>query len=195
MKKILLILAFFGFAFFAWQIYHKKVKEAEKYVKQETFAKYINLETLKGKIKKETPSWMKEQIQEDFAEFSASEFSKSNVDETFKTIKKNYNSPWVIRYRIVNNELYRYFPEGEAISSEDTTIELALKTLLYFFDLKDFDFIIAYDDGIPLSPQPKGFYLTDVKDGGSTRISSASSLQFCYFKTRISWCSMVFQSA
>jgi hypothetical protein len=91
---------------------------------------------------------MQEQISEDFQDFEEKGIAKNQIDATFAQIRKNLPTPFIIRYRILNNELYRYFQTDEAISLEDTSTELAIKTLLQWISLPDIDFILSFYDGI-----------------------------------------------
>lgn len=135
-----------------------------EYVNNETFAFLINRGTLEAKLQQKIPNWMREQIHEDFKLFLDKGISEIQVERTFETIRKNYPSSYFIRYRIINNELYRHFNEGEPIYFYDNTIEKSLKTLLHFFSFEDSDFIIFYEDGIPLAHHPKNFYFTEIKE-------------------------------
>lgn len=140
----------------------KNKKAARKFNQFETSIKLINVNKFNAKLQKSAPLWMQEQIAEDFKEFLKSGISKRQVDATYTTIKKNYSHPWIVRYRVINNCLYRFFPKGEAISLENNDTELVLKTLMRFRSFPDMDFILSYIDGVPLSDNsiPEKFYFT-----------------------------------
>lgn len=89
---------------------------------------------------------MREQIAEDFQ--GVEDLSKEAIDAAFEQVKGL--SPMVARYRIISNELYRYFGENEPISLTDNSTEKAIKTLIQRIRFPDMDFIISYFDGYPL---------------------------------------------
>ena len=142
----------------------KKKKNQQRYLQHETMVRLLDEEKFKFKLTHEPPDWMKKQVAEDFQEFSVGKISNIHVDETFLAIRKNYPHPWIIRYRIINRELYRYFPPGEPISLSDNGTERALKTLMHYMTIKDLDLILSYVDGVPLPEMPSDFYLTSSKD-------------------------------
>lgn len=102
---------------------------------------------------------MREQLNEDFQNYP--EISKEQVDATFSSS----SNPYLVRYRVVEGVLYRYFPEGEAIALQDNSTEKALKTAIHFGKIKNMDFILSYLDGISsnqkqapiFSPAKQGF--------------------------------------
>lgn len=69
----------------------------------------------------------------------------------------------VVRYRIVDNELYRYFVEGELISLKDNNTEKAIKTILQCTNLPNMEFLISYFDAFPFGPLPKAPVLVSAK--------------------------------
>lgn len=143
-----------------FQVFREKKMPKKSYLRRETMALLLDEKKLQEKLSKDPPQWMKQQIVEDFSGFSTATFSSAQVDETFSTIRKNYPHPWIVRYRIFNRELYRYFPEGEPISVVDNQMEKALKTLIRYIPFTELDFIFSYFDGIPLPEMPKKFYYT-----------------------------------
>ncbi len=148
-------------------IFYRKMVRAKEalasYLKHETNAGLIQNDRFLKKVEAPLPVWMQEQLEEDFNPFLKAGISKKQVDATFAAIRKNLPDPLYIRYRIINNTLYRYFPEGELISLEDNGVERTFKTLLHFFRLQDCDFIVSYQDGVPAPGQPAEFYHTDDK--------------------------------
>jgi len=136
----------------------------EKWCKKETLSHLLDEEKFLHKIQSSPPGWMEEQIAEDFSNFLSKGISKTQVDETFSQIRKTLPHPRIIRYRIINNELYRFFPEEEPISLADNNIEKALKTLLHYCSFKDIDFILSYFDGIPHRKLPNDFHITANKE-------------------------------
>ncbi len=172
-KKLFLAVLLLIFVGFSLKVFQKASKER---LKKETFVKRLSARKFKAMIQARPPKWMEEQIRDDFAPF-LSGISKRNVDETFAAIRKNYPHPAIVRYRIINNELYRYYNEGEELSLEDTSYEKALKTLLLFVSFKDMDFILSSLDGIPLFDQPKDFYFTRSKELQAPVLCSAKIKQ------------------
>ncbi|MGH2612487.1 MAG: glycosyl transferase family 90, partial [Rhabdochlamydiaceae bacterium] len=120
----------------------------------------IRGDQFRKKADRKLPQWMQEQIDEDFRPFLERGISKQQVDETFDTIRRNLPEPYYIRYRIIDNTLYRYFPKNELISLDDNDLEKTLKTLMHYFQLNAIDFIVGYIDGIPFPGTPPKFYHT-----------------------------------
>ncbi|NGX34679.1 MAG: hypothetical protein K1060chlam1_01032 [Candidatus Anoxychlamydiales bacterium] len=167
-KTISLILILSAISYSSWFLINKH----NKYLFRETFVKELNKKVFKSKIKKKPPTWMCEQIQEEFEPFVLNGITSKTVEKTFKKIKKT--SPGnVIRYRIINNELFRYFDDDETVSLKDSSLEKAIKTILYFEPIKDIDIIISHQDGIPIGRDPEGFYITEKKEMQSPILCSA----------------------
>lgn len=146
-KIIVVLLLLLGAGFYFY-------KEQKAYLKEETMLRFAN----KGPfLKKEPASWMLEQIEADFQ--GISNISQEAVQETFDSL----HSPMAIRYRIVDNELWRYFREGEPISLSDNNTERAIKTILHATRLPNMDFIISYYDAFPFGPLPKAPILVSAK--------------------------------
>jgi hypothetical protein len=148
---------------FGFRSYKKARYTQKKYLIRETNCSLLDEKKFLAKLEQPPPAWMEEQIEEDFQDFSNG-ISQERVDETFIQLKKNYPSPLFVRYRILNNQLYRYYPEGELISLSDNGTERALKALLHFKRFKDLDFILTYEDGIPFPHMPDKFFHTASKD-------------------------------
>ncbi len=158
MMKIVLSTFLVVVSFF---IYHKvaKARKAEaSYLKYETHLSLIHDRIFKKKLNTPLPTWMKEQMDEDFKLYHS--ISKEQVDATYAAIREKLPEPYYIRYRIVSNTLYRYFPEGELIALDDNGLEKTFKTLLHYFNLPDADFIVGYIDGVPFPGKPIDFYHT-----------------------------------
>lgn len=161
--KLLLLCLVLSLGSLSYRHFKKTRAAQRKYLQHETWISLLDEKKFLSKLHQHPPSWMKEQIAEDFQDFEKG-ISKTQVDATFLKLKKNYPHPYYIRYRIINNELYRYFPAGERISLSDNGTERALKTLLHYRRFKDLDFILVYEDGIPLPHMPEGFFHTPSKD-------------------------------
>ncbi len=160
MKKLILLILILLVVFYVSVFL---INKHNKYLSRETFVKELNKKKIKSKIKNKPPIWMSEQIEEEFSPFVSIGITSKTVDETFKKIRKTYPFNEIIRYRIINNELFRYFNNDEAISLKDSSLEKAIKTILYLERISNIDIIISHQDGIPICGQPKGFYITEKK--------------------------------
>ncbi len=165
-----------------------------RYLKQETMLKHLTNESF---LTKSPAPWMLEQIEEDFK--GIEKIAKEDVDESFAKVKAF--SPMLVRYRIVGNELYRYFTEGEPISLEDNGTERAIKTLIQKAELPNMDFILSYYDGYPcagicpkdlkapilvsakLKQAPNGILIPDWRSIGAWWISDIKSVK----KAQVPW--------
>lgn len=137
-----------------------RLRQQEKqYLKKETYLKHLKKELFLAKLASPLPQWMQDQIEEDFREFE--NITQTQIDATFAQIQKTYPTPFIVRYRILGNELYRYFPPNERISLEDTSTERAIKTLMQCVSLPDLDLILSFFDGIRPSHT---FFHTSSKD-------------------------------
>ena len=126
--------------------YYDRHSEEKYYLKNETLIRKVDREAFLTQYHRGPSAWMKNQIEDDFRVFSTSGISESQIETTYSQAR----SAMIVRYRIVGGRLYRYFPDGELISSVDNSTERALKTLLQLIRFKDLDFIISYYDGTPL---------------------------------------------
>lgn len=141
-KLIVLILL----CFISCHGYCKNNKRFRRYDKEQTYLRYLNKKVILSKINSPHPKWMIDQINEDFKEFEGG-ISLESIDDTFFQIMKGVSN-YIVRYRIIDGKLYRYFPEGEIISLKDNSTELAIKTLLRCSKFPDLDFILSYLDGV-----------------------------------------------
>ena len=170
MKKIISLILILSIAsYFSWSF----IKKQNKYLSRETFAQELNKRVFKSKIKKQPPEWMIEQIEDEFAPFTSKGITIKTVDETFLKIRKTFPHNEIIRYRIIANELYRYFHDEEIVPLKDSSLEKAVKTILHFEEIRDMDFIISHQDGIPTGGQPKDFYVTEKKEMQAPLLCSA----------------------
>lgn len=145
MKKIIPFLAVLGLVCLGyWQIR----SERKSHLKKETYIRALKKNIFAQKLRSPLPRWMQEQIDEDFRPFESIGICKKKVDATWAKIRETHSSSMVVRYRILNHRLYRYFPKGEPISLEDNSTELSLKTLFECAKLPDMDFILSFFDGI-----------------------------------------------
>lgn len=146
MKKILAIFFCFALICTFYVRWSQSQSQEKQYLKKETYIKHLKKELFLAKLANPLPAWMKDQIDEDFREVE--KITKAQMDTTFAQIQKTYPTPFIVRYRILENELYRYFRSEERISLEDTSTELAIKTLMQCVSLPDLDFIISFFDGV-----------------------------------------------
>ena len=82
-----------------WQCIYKPQR---LYEKKETMLRHLKRESF---LTKKSPLWMLEQIEEDFENIH--QVPIDSVDEAFMQLEQF--SPQIVRYRIIDNELYRYF--------------------------------------------------------------------------------------
>lgn len=135
-----------------------------KRLMEETFLKSFSTKEFKTKLAKDHPKWMNNQIVNDFNGFAKNKITLNSIDQTFdkitKTIpfQKNYS---FIRYRIINNKLYRYYPKNCAITTTKPPFEKAIKTLTKLVKLPDIDLIYSDMDGTPEFYVPKDFYIVN----------------------------------
>lgn len=135
-------------------LFQQQHAEHRRYLKEETMLrKKLRRSSF---LSKAPAAWMLEQVEEDFKDIPS--LSQRALDATFDRIRPL--SPWVVRYRILNNQLYRYFPASEPISLQDNTTEKAIKTLLNVASFDDMDFIICFFDGVPLPSLSADFFHT-----------------------------------
>jgi len=144
-----------------------------KYLERETTLHLLDKDKLQSRISEAPPAWMIKQIKEDFGGFTNSGISKRRVDKTFEKIQKSYTSPYIVRYRVIKNQLYRYFPTKQPIATKDNSTEKALKTLLHLFPFSDMDFIFSYLDGVPIKNMPPDFYITEDENDQAPLLFSA----------------------
>jgi hypothetical protein len=177
----LMILGILVFATYKMHHNHEKTKKRhEKHAKNETWSRYLQKDLLLAKVMSSPPLWMQEGIQEDFNEFLQSGISENQVDATYTAIREKFtSSSYFVRYRIIDNELYRYFPPDVPISIVDSKTERALKTLLHFFSFHDMDFILCHADGVPCGNMNWGYY-TSKKEWQAPILCSAKIKDFPY---------------
>lgn len=145
---------------------HKKLQR--KFIREETVLHHLDRSVFFSKLKNDLPSWMKDQINEDFDFFEKRGITSAQVDATYNAIRRKVTNPYYVRYyvryRVIDNKLYRYFPEGESIALINNVHEKALKTLIILTGLKDCDFILAHEDGVPIQGfegLPEQFYFAE----------------------------------
>lgn len=101
------------------------------------------------------PAWMEEQLASDLAPFQEKGIDLASLESTLH--------PALHRYRIFENKLYKYVPEGGRLSSRDNAFEKSLKTLLLYVEVPNVDFLFCPMDGLPESYMPKDFYLSEIQ--------------------------------
>ncbi len=113
-----------------------------------------------AKVRSPVPDWVERQLAADFKEVSP--VTAEALEKAYDVIMARIQEPiFLYHYRILNNQLYKYVPEGCPFSCRDTYYEKALKTLLSHIALPDLDFIICPMDGIPEAIMDPQFYFMD----------------------------------
>lgn len=130
------------------------LKQKVKTRPEETFGATFSKEKFSESLKEPLPEWIKENLKRNFQ--NEIKITEEKLDSTFvslteKAQRKNSYS----RYRILENELYKYELDPE--KTLDTHFEKALKTLLVHSKLPDLDFIFCEMDGIVESNE-EGFF-------------------------------------
>jgi hypothetical protein len=133
---------------------------------KETYLKYLSKQKFYSKLKN-ISSWVNNQIEKDLIFAKENKITLDALDETYRAMRENFPEAKneFIRYRIVNNTLYHFFPEKRA-SKKEGTLEKALKTLLCLRKIEDVDFIFCNIDGLPSAKNTDGvlFYYEDKRD-------------------------------
>lgn len=131
----------------------------------ETFLKSFPKQEFLSKLKQNHPRWMNEQINLDLKDFSPHSIKSDAIDKTYNQIVTSIPSQKnsFIRYRIINNKVYRYYPKDVEITKREPSFEKAIKTLTKLVKLDDSDFIYSDMDGTPEFYTPNDFYF--VEDG------------------------------
>ncbi|NGX63576.1 MAG: hypothetical protein KR126chlam6_00988, partial [Candidatus Anoxychlamydiales bacterium] len=130
----------------------------------ETFLRGFPKQDFLAKLKKETPKWMDNQINSDLKDLDKITplAIDATFDKIFKTVPEQKKS--FIRYRVIDNKVYRYFSKDVEITKREPSFEKALKTLTKLTKLPNIDFIYSDMDGTPEEYTPKGFYITNEKE-------------------------------
>jgi protein glucosyltransferase len=89
-----------------------------------------------------TPLWMQEQISQDL---HGVRISLAALETTYAKAKSH--SSRILRYRIVDNQLYRHPEGGEGVPGHVSWFEDGLKTLCALRALPNVDFILTHEDG------------------------------------------------
>ncbi len=127
---------------------------------KESFRSVFPNEEFQTKINRPVPEWMRRQLESDFREFKA--ITSDTVEKTYRQIEKTTPiEDCCYRYRILDNQLYKYVSSKMLFSRRDNPLERALKTLLLFCRVPDVDFILCTMDGVPEPYMPSDFFLTD----------------------------------
>ena len=127
---------------------------------QESFISFFPKDAFYRKLASPIPDWMKKQIRKDLSPFENFPITIPRLDATFE---KTYNpkSPDSFRrYCIFNNELYRYSPDKKNLSSKNSPFEKALKTLLYYTQVPNCEFLLCTLDGLVEPYMDPNFYKT-----------------------------------
>lgn len=117
-------------------------------------------ENFQARLKEPPASWMLAQLEEDLAVFAEKKISSEAVEKTYEHIYEKLGLGYdITHFRILDNKLYKYVPDGAPFSDTDTLVEKALKTLLLYASVPDCDFILCGMDGVPEPYLPNDFYL------------------------------------
>ena len=139
---------------------------------RETYIKILSKDNFFSRLQN-APLWMTEQIDEDLEYPRLNKVSLNALTKTYWNMKKRFHETKqdFIRYRIVDNTLYQYFPEDEKFTKKEEAFEKALKTVLKLKKLPVIDFVFSNIDGLPSNKDQKdksfyyenkkGFYLVD----------------------------------
>lgn len=155
-------------------------KNIKRHFHKETALKLVSKKKFFTKIHSTPPVWMTEQIAEDFKEFTELGISKKQVDRTFAQIRKVLPHPFIVRYRVIEKQLYRYFPENEPITLQDNSTEKALKALIHCGKFRNLDFIFSYLDGMPITGMPSNYHVTEDKLNQAPVLFSAKAKDIPY---------------
>lgn len=162
-----------------FHVKHNQSKRFHKKWHKYASLKLFNNKLLWEKIHSLPPSWMTEQIAKDFMEFSSG-ISKEMVDQTFAQIKKSITTSYIVRYRVIDGELYRYFPENEPISLVNNSTEKALKQLINLGKFQNADFLFSYLDGVPIEGTTDSYHITEEKKWQAPVLFSAKAKHVPY---------------
>lgn len=133
---------------------------------KESFRTAFPKERFQAKLNTPAQPWMIAQINRDFQDFEEKKIDAFALHKTYQHIcqKVSETTPFY-HYRILDNELYKFVPNGTPFSNTDSSFEKAFKTLLIYAKVPDIDFILCPMDGMPEPYMPPGFFLLeDVHD-------------------------------
>jgi hypothetical protein len=124
--------------------------------KGETYNDFFPKSLFEAKLQKNTPEWVKTQIDADFQEIAS--ITADAVETTYREIREKIGGERILHYRILDNKLYKYVPD--TYQSRDSRLEKAFKTLLTCAKVPDLDFLLCPMDGVPEVYMPQDFFLT-----------------------------------
>jgi hypothetical protein len=126
---------------------------------KESYRRHFPKERFQAKLTSTPPSWIVKQIDQDFRDFEGRGVTASALEKTFQYICQNVSqkTPFY-HYRILDNQLYKFVPEGSRFSDTDNSFEKSFKTLLIYAKVPDVDFILCPMDGMPEPYMPPDFY-------------------------------------
>jgi hypothetical protein len=129
---------------------------------RECYRSFFPKESFQQRLKKAPSAWMLAQLEKDLAPFFERKISSHSVDRTYARIYESLGPACdYYHFRILDNKLYKYVPDGIAFSDTDTMTEKAYKTLLMYAKVPDCDFVLCAMDGVPESYVPADFYLVE----------------------------------
>lgn len=129
---------------------------------RECYKSFFPKESFQERLKKPAAQWMLDQLDRDLSPFSEKKITSESVSKTYARIYEKIGPKHdYYHFRILDNKLYKYVPDGVPFSDTDTATEKAYKTLLMYSKVPDCDFVLAAMDGVPESYVPADFYLTE----------------------------------
>lgn len=125
-------------------------KKSSLYYRHFKGNKQLLAKRFQSKIQQSPPPWMLRQIEQDLSPFVQNKLSLQSLNATHKITSKSEKA--VLRYRIVNNQLYvdKLLPFEPCERFQN-----ALLTLCQLASLPNLDFLVTHEDG---TKEP--FYLT-----------------------------------
>ena len=133
-------------------------------LENESFNSFFPKKRFQEAMRAPVPDWMERQLDSDFRAIAP--ITTTAVETTFATIESRTRALQLrfdhcVHYRILDNKLYKFIPEGTECSPRDTQFEKAFKTLLSHANVSDVDFILCPMDGLPEAYMEPDFYLTE----------------------------------
>ena len=132
--------------------------------RQELCKKLVSKKSVARCLALPTPEWAQKQLDADFRDFEGRKVTAAAVAELYREIRAKIGQQ-ILHYRILDNQLYKYIPNGAEYSSVDTRFERAFKTLLQYTNEPDLDFLLCPMDGIPEPYVPQDFFLSSTAEG------------------------------
>lgn len=131
-------------------------------LERESHRAFFPKESFQERLKRDPLPWMVAQLKEDFAPFEERKITSEMVEKTYDQILNSIGFvPKIYHFRILNNQLYKFVPDGAPFSDTDSLTEKALKTLLWAAQVPNCDFVFCAVDGVPERHVPSDYYLVE----------------------------------